>query len=429
MAHTTAYWHSPAPSEVAYSRLSLDFDLRAADLFFRDLVVPELGRVWFARQLSWPLAALALNEELGSRGSNAPTPTAICHGIEALACKLEYEADRAPETRSRRILGTRAFGRENSEEMWSFHRLRQALHYVRNTHRQAATRAVRVEGGLGFARGPRFDSLELEPIGRALANVFLNQRVGQGGMTLRRWLVGWLRNEKTLPASHASFRNALSPECATDDERSLVRSRLLGTSTAAGERRRRLAQVLGRAAAMPDIEGSVVARLRACGYRKQADQVVAARTFGAVLDRARDVVARFTRSVEPAREGVRIPTLLADADNVGALKRLRSAAASYLERADVAGVNESTSRAFAKALAAADDGEMIRLVVQRSGEVLALIDASVVRGPRFRIVDGADETRDLEDSATSIEPDRTGRTFRLANLHELLRDVNQRGAR
>ena len=121
MAHTTAYWLSPAPSELTYSRVALDFDLRAADLFFRELVVPELGRVWFSRQLSWPLAALALNEELASGVSNAPTPTLICHGIEALACKLEYEANRAPETRSRRILGTRAFGREGDEKVNRLH--------------------------------------------------------------------------------------------------------------------------------------------------------------------------------------------------------------------------------------------------------------------------------------------------------------------
>ena len=75
------------------SRISLDFKLRAADLFFPELVVPELGRIWFVRQLSWPLAALALHEELASHGSNAPKPTAICHGIEALACKLEYLVD------------------------------------------------------------------------------------------------------------------------------------------------------------------------------------------------------------------------------------------------------------------------------------------------------------------------------------------------
>jgi hypothetical protein len=67
--------------------MSLDFELRATDLFFREVVVPELGRIWFARQLSWPLAALAIHEELASQGSNAPKPTAICHGVEAFARK------------------------------------------------------------------------------------------------------------------------------------------------------------------------------------------------------------------------------------------------------------------------------------------------------------------------------------------------------
>lgn len=429
MSEAATYWFSPAPSEVTSSRLSLDFDLRAADLFFRELVVPELGRIWFARQLSWPLAALALYEELASHGSNAPKPTAICHGIEALACKLEYEANSDRETRSRRILGTRAFGREDGQEMWSFHRLRQASHYVRNTHRQAATRAVRVDGGLGFARGSRFDLLELEPVGRALANAFLNQNVGQGGTTLRKWIVGWLRDEKRLPSSRASFRTALSPEHATDDERALVRSRLLGTSTPASEKRQRLAHAVGRAVAMPDIEGAVVVRLRNGGHREQADQVVAARAFGAVLDRARDAVASLTRAVEPARGGVKVPTLVVDSGIKRALKDLRSATKSYVERANVAGVNEPTSRAFADAVAAADDAETIRLVVQRAGEVLGLADSSVVRGALFRVVDGADEASDLEDGAASIEPDRTGRTFRIANLHALLRDVDLRGAR
>lgn len=429
MRTASTFWFSPAPSEITSSRLSLDFDLRASDLFFRELVVPELGRIWFARQLSWPLAALALHEELASHGSNAPRPTAICHGIEALACKLEYEANSDRETRSRRILGTRAFGRDDGQEMWSFHRLRQASHYVRNTHRQAATRAVRVDGGLGFARGSRFDLLELEPVGRALADAFLNQSVGQGGTTLRRWIMGWLRDERNLPASHASFRKALSPEYPTDAERALVRSRLIGTSTAASETRQRLAQALGRAAAMPDIEGIVVERLRNSGHREQADHVVAARSFGAVLDRARDVVAILTRAVKPARGGVKVSILIADSRIVRAIKDLRSSTTSYLEKANVAGLNEPTSRAFADAVAASDDAETIRFVVQRAGDVLGLADGSVTHGPLFRDVDGADEAGDLEDGAASIEPDRTGRTFRIANLHALLRDVDQRGAR
>jgi hypothetical protein len=427
VSDASTYWFSPAPSEVTSSRISLDFDLRAADLYFRELVVPELGRIWFVRQLSWPLAALALHEELASHGSNAPKPTAICHGIEALACKLEYLVD--PQDPSPRILGRRAFGRDAKPKVWSFHRLRQAPNYVRNTHRQAATRAVRVDGGLGFARGSRFDLLDLEPVGRALADTFLGQNVGQGGTTLRKWLVGWLRGEKELPASHGSFRRAVSPEHATDEERALVRSRLLGASTPTSGQRQRLARAVGRGANMPDVEGAVIVRLREDGHFGQANQIIAARAFGAVLDRARDAVASLTREVERGRGGVKLATLATDSGMKRAFKDLRSAAKSYVERATTAKVNEPTSRVFANAVVAADESEVIRLLVRRAGEVLGIADGSVVRGPLFRVVDATDEVAELEDGAASIEPDRTGRTFRIANLHSLLRDVDQRGAR
>jgi hypothetical protein len=410
--------------------MSLDFDLRAADLFFRELVVPELGRIWFARQLSWPLAALALSEELVSRGSNAPKPTAICHGIEALACKLEFLVD--PQAPSPRILGRRAFGRDADQEVWSFLRLCQASNYVRNTHRQAATRAVRVHGGLGFARGSRFDLLELEPVGRDLANAFLDQRVGQGGTPLRKWLVGWLLGEKELPASRESFCKGLSPQHPTQNEKECVRARLLDADTQdrkeAKEKRQRLAHAVGRAAEMRDIEGDVVVRLREAGHHEQANEVIAARAFGAVLDRARDAVASLTHEV-PAHGGVKLATLATDPGIKSAFKNLRSATKNYVNKANKARVNEPTSRDFADALAAADDGEAIRLLVRRAGEVLGLVDGFVIRGALFRAVDATDKAGDLEDGAASIEPDRTGRTFRIANFHSLLRDVDQRGAR
>jgi hypothetical protein len=420
-------WFAPDPAHVSSQRLSLDLGLRSADLFFRDLVVPELGRIWFARQLSWPVAALALHEELAKHRSNVPKPTAICHGIEALACKLEYLVD--PQNESGRILGRRAFDRDSEREVWSFHRLRQASNYVRNTHRQAAARAIRVDGGLGLARGSRFDLLELEPVGRALADTFLSQNVGQGGTTVRRWLLNWLNGDARLPTSHGSFRNALFPTRATDEECALVRSRLLGTSTQGSEKRGRLARAVGRAADMPDIDRAVIARLRQEGHREQANEVLAARAFGAVLDRARDAVASLTGAVEPARGGVTLNNLVADSLLRRTFKDLRLATKNYKEKANTAGVNEPTSHAFADRIAAAGDAEVIRLLVTRAGELLGFADGCVVRGPLFRVVETTDETSDLEDGATTMEPDRTGRTFRIANFHSLLRDVDQRGAR
>jgi hypothetical protein len=352
-------------------------------------------------------------------------------------CKLEYIADR--DSRSTRILGTRAFGRDPDSEIWTFDRLRQAKNYVRNTHRQAATRAIREvredreAGGLGFARGSRFDLLELEPVGRALANTFLEQRIGKGGTSLRNWLLGWLGDDRKRDGDAARRRDsllkALSPEYPTADERGFVRSRLLGTSTSASEKRQRLANAVGRADTLPDIEGVVVVRLREAGHCEQANELVAARAFGAVLDRARDVIAILTCSAEPGRGGVKLATLGSDSTVRKSIRDLRSAATSYVEKANTAAVKEATSRTFADAIVAADDTEAIRLLVRRAGEVLGLADGSVVRGPLFRIVDAADEASDLEDGAESIEPDRTGRTFRIVNLHSLLRDVDQRGAR
>jgi hypothetical protein len=415
--------------------MSLDFDLRAADLFFRELVVPGLGRIWFARQLSWPLAALALHEELANRGSNAPKPTAICHGIEALGCKLQYAANPDQATRSRRILGSRAFGRDQNLGVWTFQQLHQRRSYVQNTHRQAATRAVNVERGLGFARGSRFDLLELEPVGRDLANAFLNQRVGH--TTLKKWLVGWLRGDKMLPVSRDGYLQALSPEHPTPEERTSVRSRLLDADTQnrkdVKEKRQRLARAVGRAANVPDIEGAVVVRLSAAGHWEQANEVTAARAFGTVLDRARDVIAVLTSDRLAIGLRPESVSVLARDDILGkAIEDLRKGTKDYVDKAKAAKVNEPTSHAFAEAVAAADDGEAIRLMVSRAGEVLGLADGSIVRGPLFRSVDATylDATRDsgtLEDAAASIEPDRTGRTFRIANFHSLLRDVDQRG--
>lgn len=431
MNTSTHYWFSPAPSEVTSSRVSLDFDLRSADLFFRELVVPELGRIWFARQLSWPVAALALYEELARDGSNPPKPTTICHGIEALACKLEYQEDPdEQDERSRRVLGRRAFGRDIDSEIWTFKQLSQATNYVRNTHRQAATRALRVDGGLGFASGSRFDLLELEPVGRALANAFLEQRVGQGSTTLCNWLKEWICGAKKLPKNPDSYRKAMSPEHCSDKERELVRSRLLETS--ASEKRQRLADAIGRAEGPPSIEDGVVTSLLQAGYKQQANEIVAARAFGAVLDRARDAVASLTCVVEPQRGGVKLTTLASDSALKKSIKEsikdLRTVSKNYAEKANTAGIKEATSLKFAKAVINGEDADAIRILVQRSGDVLVLCDNSVTRGPLFRVVGATDEANDLEDGASSIEPDRTGRTFRIANLHSLLRDVDQRGA-
>jgi hypothetical protein len=434
----TTHWFSPAPSESSSSRISLDFGLRAADLFFRELVVPELGRIWFVRQFSWPLASIALHDSLQGDGSIALKPTAICQGIESLACKLEYYVN--PQDPSERILGRRAFGRDDEQSVWSFQRLSQPSNYVRNTHRQAATRAIRQDGGLGFATGARFDRFHLEPVGKALAEAFLEQRVGKGGTSLRKWLLGWLRGERELSGWSDTLLAALSPEYSTDDERNIVRSRVLEMLNPKGETRQRLARAIGRPAEPPNIEDVVVPRLRDSGHGKQADEIVAARAFGSVLDRARDATAELTRAVEPARGGVPIDTLARDDALRKALSALKAAAMNVSAKAKTADIKEPTGLAFTEALVkASDEPQAIRFLVGRVGQLLGLSGGSVIRGALFRRIDPIEQEDEREDPEDALEPDRrtrpartggplkTSRTFRIANLHSLLRDVGQRG--
>lgn len=424
-SNDSAQWFSPIPSALTAKRLSLDFGLRSADLYFRDLVVPGIGSVWFVRQLSWPLAALALRKKLLS---SRLRPAEICFAIEALACKLEFMHG---DKDSSRIFGRRAFGRDTNGNQWSFSQLRKMTNYVRNTHRQAAMRAIRSEQGLGLAHGTRFDLFELEPVGLQMAEAFLSQRVGQGGTTLETWLLKWIAGQQQIPDKPTTLREALTPERATQKERDLICTRLLGIDTLACKKRQQLARAIGRAANLSSIEDVVIKPLHNAGHAAQADEVLAARAFGAMLDRARDVVSKLTSTVERDRGGVALTTLAKDSGIHGELENLRKVANNYIERSDTANVQLASPLDFAKAVTHDDGVGVIRSLVQHADQVLGLANDAVVRGPLFRVVsptDGSEATDNTEDDEQSKAPDFTGRTFRLANLHALLRDLNPRSA-
>src|SRR5688500_3623369 len=107
-------WFAPAPADLQRSRITLHFGLRADDLFYRQLVVPQAGRIWFVRELSWALSALALMPVLEEKLSLVPSPTAVAHSLEALGSKLAWWDRGRPKPvpiRRGRLLGTRAFER------------------------------------------------------------------------------------------------------------------------------------------------------------------------------------------------------------------------------------------------------------------------------------------------------------------------------
>ena len=201
-------------------------------------------------------------------------------------------------------------------------------------------------------------------------------------------------------------------------------SRLLDTEDSACDTRRRLARAIGRSSKL-NIEGDAIPKLRSAGAGKQADEVVAALAFGAMLDWARNAVSELTRLVEPCRHGVSTKSLARDPQLRGALVSLRDAAADFSTKAKAVGQCEPTSTSFESGIRRQEDDEgAIRFLVRKAEKVLSLPDGLVMQGPLFRRIENSGMYDGTEDSASSIEPDRTGKTFRIANLHALLRDLS-----
>jgi hypothetical protein len=414
-----SYWFAAAPSRQERSRVSLNFGLGRADRLLRERVVPELGKVWFVRQLTWSVAAIALRERL--RGMTNTKASAISHGLEALGCKLEW--NRYPD--SERILGKRAFGRDTADGVWAFDKLKTTKHYVQNTHRQAAARTIRDVGGLGLATGSRFDAYALTTNGQELADAFLDQPVGKGSGKVRARLEAWIGGDDIDRSS--SLRHAVAPSCPSDRERELVRARIFGVTGEPCERRLHAAQALGHGRELREML-DVAARLRDAGHVEHADDVVAAHSFGMMIDRARDLAALVSARVDEAKFGWPLAEATEDREIKNAVAALKASGALFLKKADAAKLDESKSRAFARALEK-DIVEVVQSVARATPEVFSVAENRVMRGPLFRIVESsvamreAFENKETEDGADALEPDSTHQTFRLANLHALARDL------
>lgn len=414
---TTAIWFAPAPSTADTTRLTLDFGLRSSDLYFRELVVPGLGGVWFVRQLAWATGAIALKHEMSQLGGHVPTATRISHGIEALACKRDYLDG---NTDSPMVLGKRAFGRDPDGTIIDFERLTQRAYYVVNTHRQDTSRALRENNGLGLASGSRFNQFSLTGAGQALADTFLDQTVGQGGGRLRRWLQDWIRDRAKFTNS---VSKALVPSHPSAGEAEHVSSRLLGVAGSDGDKRRALASALGRSKELPDIEAVVAPRLRSKGHARQALEVIAALRFGAAMDQTREVAAHITRQLEPETSGLPCSRISRDTQAKRALSALRLACKKFVVSSDAAAIGERDSLRFADEVLGATDAEVIASIVRRVPDLLSLVDGSACHGPLFRVIGASESTqRDGDDEQTAARADRT---FRIAKLHALLRDIDR----
>lgn len=416
-------WFPLAPTDSATSRITLDFGLRGANRHFLELVVPGIGGVSFVRQLSWAASGLSIRDTLADQGTRSRA-TPLANALEALGCKAEFV--HSPDDVSPRVLGRRAF-RRDGDDVGSFHELCDRRHYVQNTFRGVAVRALREETGLGFARGPRFDALTLTDVGYELSSALLDDgRVGRGGGSLRRWLCAWIGGEKDqLP--WGTLREVMSPETPTKRERLLVRTRLLdvtsGPAAPAAAKRKLLADLMEDDDDAPEL-ADVSRRLRKTGQEEYAREVELAAAFGALLDGCIDVTVAGSVLLEKA--GV-IRLDAASLTLEGKVRAVRERAQAYLRRHEAVPAGHPDALRLARTATTESDTGLLHDIIRRESRVLEVVDGVVHKGPLFRNLANDDvDGNEHEDEGVPADDAGTDRTFRISQLHELLKDTRRR---
>jgi hypothetical protein len=417
-------WYAAAPSELRRERATLSLKLLPAVRHFTELVVPGLGRTWFVRQLSWSVSGLKLARE--ARDGTARAPTLCALAIEALACKRAWTAGVAMD----RIIGSRAFQRDDRDpNSWTFDALTRREHYVLNSYRAGTVRALMSDPpgagrvpGLGFAKGRRFSSMALTPVGDELAAAFLDQRAGQP--TLRAHLVRWIDGGR-LPDRSSLLLKALRPDGATPKERSLVAERLLRVESESARKRLSAARVLIKLQDAADLH-AVAAGLRKSRHDEQAKEVELAESFGEMLECAQRVIAALTRSLG-TRPNMTASELVRRAPVQMALRALSAASRDYRRRHERApGKGHVSAKQFAAAVEGNGGAEVLELLVRRDGQVLRLSDAGAIQpGPLYRSMF---DPAEADDDALDPDSRGGGRTFGVANLHSMVHDIGGRFA-
>ncbi len=100
-----SYWFSPAPSEISSSRISLTLAFEQLTYSFVNWLSPKSAASgsFGSSPGRWPHSPFMATSVTWAE--RCQSRTAICHGIEALACKLEFHTRR--DEPSYRILGKR----------------------------------------------------------------------------------------------------------------------------------------------------------------------------------------------------------------------------------------------------------------------------------------------------------------------------------
>jgi hypothetical protein len=408
------------PDAVDAPAVQVDLGLRTPERTLRERVAPGIGHVWFARQLSWSCAALSLHTRINNRAVSVPAPSLIATALEALVTKAAlFCREATPRHLGQTQLDPRR--QEAHRGDWSFTTLCAPERYVQGAHRIAASSTLREDGGLGFARGTRYDTLALQPSGRALGDAFLDQAMSATdsvGVVLGRWILG----DDILACAPMTLHAKLGAYGITDDERDVIGQVLVMGDDVMGnngamQRRRALAAVLGPESQCPAVESVIVPALHNAGHVGHADDILAARGFSALQEASSNVVRAIGDAM--AQDGSVSFTRALQQWNVReGLDEARAASNVFRMTANRAGFEETSALYFAESVSRAGSAEAaLRRILQRVPQTMTMGKSKVTQGAQFHALAAPEG-----DGYDAVEPDTSA--CGLANYHALLRDLN-----
>ena len=203
------------------TRIDLIFNLRDAAQYHRDRLVPGIGGLAFVRQASWAVEGIAM-AKLGLKRKNGDkiTATDMANAIEALGSKIEFIYNCKKDKDRYGFRGSRAFGRDKTNEYYSFNKLSNKSYYVQNTYRQAVVTALT---SLKLCKdSPRFNQMSLDNAGEDLRIAF--ESTNPSKCTMENFLKDWVKEEdKYKPFSSWSFWNAFSPKKPSKEEQDVIK--------------------------------------------------------------------------------------------------------------------------------------------------------------------------------------------------------------
>lgn len=416
-------WGLLGPETISFPRRTRSLGLAASVRRFNDLAVPGLGSVWFGKQIFLALLGVAVAEYVRARGKDFQN-LQVANAVEALACWLAYrENNWASDPRLRGITKLKEV---NELDKFTFQQARQRRFYVTQPMRMATVQALPALG-LVEADNTRFNSFRCSDAGRelidavtqkaALSTVRREHSLWAEDNSIVQLLVSWVLRTGGITRRAPSLLSVLSPLSPLPEAaRDILRHRLLYGGRGAERRRAAWSWI-------SSLEGRAKASWKSKPQQILSDHwhdLQAGAYFFALYDAAITVLDAMESCM-----GARTELSLSLSEALPCdLEPLRQAAQQYLAIEKYGDATDDDASAFARACLGRKN-DIVRMLVQRDGQVLQLRGERIVPGPAFRGTPqrqghNADEDDAPRSGAVLLPPHIS---FRIHNLWLLYHDL------